>query len=150
MIEPFRTILCPVDFSDNSAAAVAYAAYLARQCDGVVHLLYVIPAVDAEIPTELYHADMSGGADRGWAETAAKERLAALAHDHIREGTPFEIHIQMGDADKSILAAAEAIEAKVIVMATHGRTGIAHVLWGSVVEKVMRESLCPVLVIPGR
>ena len=93
---------------------------------------------------------MSGGVDLAWAETAAKERLAALAHDHVREGTPFEIHIHMGDADKSILAVAEAIEAKAIVMATHGRTGIAHVLWGSVVEKVMRESLCPVLVIPGR
>jgi universal stress protein A len=151
MIEPFRTILSPVDFSNNSAAAVEYAAYLARQCNGVVHLLYAIPAVDAEIPTELYHADKSGGADLAWAETAAKERLTALAHDHIGEGIlPFEIHIRVGDADTSILAAAEAVEAKVIVMATHGRTGIAHVLWGSVVEKVMRESLCPVLVIPGR
>jgi nucleotide-binding universal stress UspA family protein len=150
MIEPFRTILCPVDFSDNSAAAVAYAAYLARQCHGVVHLLYAIPTVVAEMPKELYHADKSGEVDLAWAETAAKERLAALAHDHVREGTPFEIHIRVGDADTSVLAVAEAIEAKVIVMATHGRTGIAHLLWGSVVEKVMRASLCPVLVIPGR
>jgi nucleotide-binding universal stress UspA family protein len=150
MLEPFRTILCPVDFSDNSHMAVAYAAYLARQCGGVVHLLYVIPPVDAQIPAELYHSDTSGGADRHWAETAAKERLTALAHEHVGEGIPCEIHIRVGDADASVLAMAEAIEAKVMVMAAHGRTGLAHLLWGSVVEKVLHASLCPVLVIPGR
>jgi nucleotide-binding universal stress UspA family protein len=150
MIEPFRTILCPVDFSDNSHAAMEYAAYLARHCGGVVHFLYVIPLVDAQIPAELYHADKSGGADLGWAETAAKEQLTALAHEYAGEGTPFAIHIRVGDADSSILAVAETIETNVIVMATHGRTGIVHLLWGSVVEKVMHASLCPVLVIPGR
>jgi nucleotide-binding universal stress UspA family protein len=150
MIAPFRTILCPVDLSENSAAAVAYAGYLARQCGGVVHLLYVIPAMDADIPPALSQAAGPGGVDLARVTTAAKERLAALAKTHVGEGIPFEIHVREGDANTSILAAAEVIDAQVVVMATHGRTGIAHLLWGSVVEKVLRDSLCPVLVIPGR
>jgi nucleotide-binding universal stress UspA family protein len=50
VVEPFRPILCPVDLSKNAHVALEYAAYMARQCDATVHLLYVIPPTDVQIP----------------------------------------------------------------------------------------------------
>jgi len=150
MVEPFRTILCPVDLSTNAHVALEYAASMARQCDATVHLLYIIPPTDAQIPAELYRPDKSGGADFIWAETAAKEKLHALAQEHLSGGIRYEVHTRVGDTATVVLEVAEAREASVIVMATHGRTGLSHLLLGSVTEKVMRESLCPMLVIPGR
>jgi nucleotide-binding universal stress UspA family protein len=150
MVQPFHTILSPVDVSENTHIALEYVAYVARQCDATVHLLYVLPPTEAQLPPELYHPRESGGADFEWAETTAKEQLHTLAQQHLGEGLRYKIHIRVGEAATGVLEIAEAIEAHLIVMMTHSRTGLSRLLLGSVTEKVMRESLCPVLAIPGR
>lgn len=145
MIQPLRTILSPVDFSENSLAAVEYAAYFARQSNATVYLLYVIE--ELRLPAELYHQNESGIADLGWAEKTAKEKLQAIAREHLGQEMRYEILARVGDPATVILAIADHIEAELIVIATHGRKGLAHLILGSVAEKVMRESLCPVLTI---
>jgi nucleotide-binding universal stress UspA family protein len=149
MIQPFRTILSPVDFSENSRAAVEYAAYFARQSNATVYLLYVVPEVELQLPPELYHRDESGAADLVWAKKAAKEKLHEVAQERLGSGIHYEILTRIGDPATVVLETAETIEAGLIVMATHGRKGLAHFFLGSVAEKVVCESLCPVLTIRG-
>jgi len=151
MVEPVQTILCPVDFSENSLMALEYAAYFARQHDAKLYLLYVIPTEEISLPAELYRRDeKSGGADLVWAGEAAKKKLREVAHARLNEGVRCEILVRVGDPATGILQAAESIAAGMIVMATHGRTGLAHFFVGSVAERVVRESLCPVLTIRGK
>lgn len=150
MVEPVRTILCPVDFSENALMALEYAAYFARQHDAKLYVLYVMPTEESRLPSALYRRDeQSGGADLVWAEQAAKEKLQQLAHPCLDEGIRYETLIRHGDPATGIVEAAESIAAGMIVMVTHGRTGLAHFFVGSVAEHVVRESLCPVLMIRG-
>ncbi|MEW6300119.1 MAG: universal stress protein [Thermodesulfobacteriota bacterium] len=144
MGEPFRKILAPVYFDETSPAALQYARYFARQGDGMVTLLHVVPTDEFHLLRGVYRPEQGGGADARWAEQVAQERLQELARQHL-EGVRHEIITRLNsDPAAGILEAEKAIGADLVVMATHGRTGIAHLILGSVAEKVVRESRCPV------
>jgi nucleotide-binding universal stress UspA family protein len=147
MSRVFLRILSPVDFHENSLAALEYAAQFARQYDATVYLLHVIPTDELHLHREVYRPTEGGGADIRWAEKVSKENLQAIAQKHLSGGIRHEILTRVGDAAKSILETAEEVGAELIVMATHGRTGIAHFFLGSVAEQVVREAPCPVLTI---
>ena len=83
----------------------------------------------------------------GWAEQVAKEKLQEIAQKHLSGGIGYEILTRVGGAAEGILETAEAVGAELIVLATHGRTGVARFFLGSVAERVVRESSCPVLTI---
>jgi len=147
MAPMFLRILSPVDFHENSLAALQYTAQFARQYDATVYLLHVIPTDELHLHREVYRPTEGGGADIRWAEKVSKENLQAIAQKHLSGGIRHEILTRVGDAAKSILETAEEVGAELIVMATHGRTGIAHFFLGSVAEQVVREAPCPVLTI---
>jgi len=96
---------------------------------------------------EVYRPEEGGGADVQWAEKVSREKLQKIAQERLHGGIHHEILTRVGDAAKSILETAEEVGAELIVMATHGRTGISHFFLGSVAERVVREALCPVLTI---
>ena len=143
----FRRILSPVDFHENSLAALEYAAQFARQYDATIYLLHVVPTDELHLHREVYRPEEGGGADVVWAEKVAKEKLGEIARERLQGGIRHEIRTCVGDAAKSILETAEKVGADLIVMATHGRTGISHFFLGSVAEHVVRASPCPVLTI---
>jgi len=143
----FLRILSPVDFHDNSLAALEYAAQFARQYDATVYLLHVIPPDELHRHRDVYRPEESGGADIHWAEKVAKEKLHEIAQQRLSGGIRYEILTRVGDAAVSILAAAAEVGAELIVMATHGRMGLSHFFLGSVAEQVVREASCPVLTI---
>jgi len=147
MTHLFLRILSPVDFHENSLAALAYAAQFARQYDATVYLLHVVPTDELHLHREVYRPEEGGGADVVWAEKVAKEKLREIAQEYLRGGIRHEILTRVGDAAKTILETAEDVGAELIVMATHGRTGLSHVFLGSVAEQVVREAPCPVLTI---
>jgi len=147
MSRVFLRILSPVDFHENSLAALEYAAQFARQYDATVYLLHVIPTAELHLHREVYRPTEGGGADVHWAKKVSKEKLQEIAQQYLSGGIRHEILTRLGDAAKSILEAAEEVGAELIVMATHGRTGIAHFFLGSVAEQVVREAPCPVLTI---
>jgi len=147
MSRVFLRILSPVDFHENSLAALEYAAQFARQYDATVYLLHVIPTDELHLHREVYRPTEGGGADVRWAEKVSKEKLQEIAQQYLSGGIRHEILTRLGDAAKSILETAEEVGAELIVMATHGRTGIAHFFLGSVAEQVVREAPCPVLTI---
>jgi nucleotide-binding universal stress UspA family protein len=143
MIE-IRTILCPVDFSPGASAATEYAVSLAEKLGARVHLLHVYPLPMLAAPdgglmvTPEMVTRMSTESERAISEVAARyEGRGVEIETHVRDGAPYS----------EILRRAEQVGADLIVMGTHGRSGIAHLLLGSVAEKVVRSSLIPVLTV---
>lgn len=142
----FSKILVPTDFSSHSTAAVRYAAALAQTFDASVCLVHVydllpyalpegMPAVDAVQVTQLHDAFQKqlDGARRSASDAGAKNTETLLLQ---------------GSASAEIVRVAEEQGFDLIVMGTHGRTGLAHMLLGSVAEKVIRRAPCPVLTVP--
>ena len=140
MAFPYRRILNPVDFEENSIRAVEVAAEFARQNDGTVVLLYVVPTFvqPAELPTyvQAYKAE----------ENVAREKLEQIAWKYLR-GVEYELVTDVGSPAAAILRVATTLSADVIVMATHGRTGFSRAFFGSIAEDVLREAPCPVLTV---
>jgi universal stress protein A len=142
----FLRILAPVDFDENSLAALEYAAAFARKPNATLYLLHVVELDPLHLQKEIAPITKNEWA----AEGIAKERLHKIAQERLGDTINYEIWIRVGEAAPVILATAEDVEAQVIVMATHGRTGLSHFFLGSVAERVVREAFCPVLTIPRR
>ncbi|HUU33011.1 MAG TPA: universal stress protein [Vicinamibacterales bacterium] len=139
-------ILCPTDFSDISTTAEACATALARHYDAGLHLLHVDPptpvmAPYGEIPVDIRLFEQQRElAERDLAAARERARAAGVAADaSVRGGHPA----------REILAASAEIQADLIVLGSHGRGGVEHLLLGSVAEKVMRKAECPVMVVPA-
>lgn len=143
----FRKILVPHDASEPASRALLVAADLARKNDG---RLIVLRAIAPFVPfPELGSTEGSGWVppeDVVSLELASLERLVkkVLAKD----APPVECRVEVGPPYETIMDAAADVDS--IVMATHGRTGLEHILIGSVAEKVVRHAPVPVLTIrPG-
>lgn len=142
MAYPFKSILSPVQFDDNSIAALKAAKELALTYDATVYVLYVVPIIlvpgEGYIVYSLEEQEMN-----------AKKSLAEIADRHLG-GVKHKIITKIGEIARSIFDVAHEVHADLIVMATHGRSGLPHLFLGSVAEKVVRESHCPVLTVrPG-
>jgi len=137
---PYRKILCPVDFDENSIAALETAGELARHFDATVYVLHtvllVIPPTSIPVYVDLYQGQ----------EEVARKGLQELARKHLA-GTKYEIMVNMGEPAASILKAERGIGADLLVMSTHGRRGFSRFFLGSVAELVLREARCPVLTV---
>jgi nucleotide-binding universal stress UspA family protein len=83
MAELFRKILSPVYFDETSPAALEYARHFARQNDGTVYLLHVVPSDELHLLRKVYRPEEGGGADTGWAEKVAREKLQTMAQEHL-------------------------------------------------------------------
>ena len=135
---PYRRILCPIDFDENSLSALSTAAEIAREHDGTVYVLHVVPLIVQPTAMPVY-VDLYKGQ-----EEAAHRKLVEIAHKRLA-GLKYELMTQVGEPAGAILKAARKTRADVIVMATHGRRGFKHFFLGSIAEIVLREASCPVL-----
>ncbi len=140
MTPQFRKILCPVDFDDNSMQALDTAANLARESNGTVFVLHVVPMIIAPTGMPIY-VDLYQGQ-----EEAARVKLLEIAHKRLA-GIKYELLIHTGEPAGTILNAEKKTDADVLVMATHGRRGFKRFFLGSIAEQVVRESICPVLTV---
>jgi nucleotide-binding universal stress UspA family protein len=138
-------ILVPLDFSQASRSALRYAASLVRQFGGKLTLFYALEPVAT--PDFAYHPLMM-----------QPREASAQAEQHLRKMCEQEgvdpkfiddIVVRSGTAHAEITRAAERMNADLIVIATHGNTGLKHVLLGSTAERVVRHAHCPVLVLRG-
>ena len=146
MPERFRKILSPVYFDETSQEALEYARHFARQNNGSVSLLHVVPTDEFHLLRRVYEPEKGGGADPDWAETISRGKLQTLAQEHLKD-TRYEILTRLNsDPAAGILEAQKDTGADLVVMATHGRTGLAHLILGSVAEKVVRETTGPVFI----
>jgi nucleotide-binding universal stress UspA family protein len=137
-----RHILAPTDFSEHSKQAVTYAFELAQKVNAKLSLLHVIEvpvyAIEVALPLEEL-------------EQVARRELARLLPEAETAHVAVTRLVVMGMPYQRILETAADEQVDMIVMATHGRTGLSHLFMGSVAERVVRTSPCPVLTIrpPG-
>jgi nucleotide-binding universal stress UspA family protein len=145
MIDLHR-ILVPTDFSKFSDNALRYAVAFAEKFEAELYLLHVVQNLTVIIPDILpveppitpSVEELTTAVQTAFDRIIAENNLAKLKiHRDVREGTPFY----------EIIQAAKEGDIDLIVMGTHGHTGLAHVLLGSVTEKVVRKSPCPVLTV---
>jgi nucleotide-binding universal stress UspA family protein len=142
----FTRILVPTDFSEPSDAALEYARTLAARFGASLHLLHILEhPVSGAFGGEAY----LGGSPaldatlRAEAEAAMAARLPDAERTRLRATA----EIVEGPATATIVEYAQARQISLIVMGTHGRTGLAHALLGSVSEHVVRVAPCPVLTV---
>ena len=134
-----RCVVVPVDFSDESFVAVREALQMVASA-GALHVLHVLPELSPLEPGELW-STITDESRKEHVVKALRERLG----DAEFEGCNFEVRI--GSPAHEIVDYAEQLGADTIVLPSRGITGLAHILIGSVAERVVRHAHCPVVVL---
>lgn len=140
-----QRILVPLDFSENARKALRYAEAFARQFGARITLLHVVepmiyPADSGFVPVETH----------SWEGALVKEtqtRLEAVAREAIGPGVDVETVVVTGNAFMEIAELARARQIDLLIITTHGYTGLKHLLLGSTAERVVRHAPCPVMVV---
>ena len=143
---PFKLtkILVPIDFSDCSKKALRYAVPLAKQFGATITLLHVV------------HVNYSAGPEFGAIDfplieadlrKSAEKQLGQLAATEIQQQAVAQTLVRIGQEVAEIVDSARKLKSDLIIISTHGRTGLKHVFMGSVAENVVRRATCPVLVV---
>ena len=145
-MEPdIKKVLVPIDFSDYSKNSLRYAVNFAKQFNAEIYLIYVVEPV-------IYPPDFSMGqiaipsVNAEWDERA-KVELDNLAKTEIPEGVNVKTILKNGKPFLEIIDTASEENIDLIIIATHGHTGMEHLLFGSTAEKVVRKAPCPVLTL---
>ncbi|MEZ4393573.1 MAG: universal stress protein [Polyangiales bacterium] len=145
----WKTILVPTDFSEGSRQALRIASELAQAHSAKLHILHV-----TELPPGLDTGTMIAPAPGGIPVTivdfAREQALAWMNQDRehfVTQGLDADISIEVGSVVDTVLDTAERVRADLIVVGTHGRTGFAHFVLGSVAERIVRRSPVPVLTV---
>ena len=153
----FKKILCPVDLSEFSLEALRLAVKAAQSCDATLDVLHVIHNPFDEIyltsitqtDPALIDAYAAEPQKRAKILRATEEHsevlLKQFCHDEVAGLAKVRFHIRQGDPFEEILDATEDFMTDLIVLATHGRTGIKRLVIGNVAEKIVRHAPCPVL-----
>lgn len=140
-----KRILVPLDFSEQSLRALAYAKTLGKSLAASLHLLHVIPNPFIAHPGGLYAPLPQPFLDD--LEQDARTRLDEACPSDEREAFSVRSVVKVGDPLFEIVEYARLEHVDLIVIGTHGRTGIPHLFLGSVAERVVRTAPCPVLTV---
>jgi nucleotide-binding universal stress UspA family protein len=148
-MEPFRTIVAAVDFSETSCEVVQAAVALARDGDGHVCLIHAVPhVIQAPWVVDASVVDVDD-LQRRWV-TDAEMQLANLAARLHLDPRRVSLEVVVGPAAFEIVRCANERSADLLVVGSHGRSVIRRFLLGSVAERVLREAGCPVMIVPDR
>ena len=140
----YKRVLLPIDFTDPCTLAATQASWMAKESGGVVHLAHVVvnPLDPIYEPQAVEHWVVVEHADK-----KAHELLESTARTCLPEGCQRSLHVLSGDPYPKLLELAETIGADLIVMGTNGTTSVAHLLLGTVADKVAHHATCPVLLV---
>jgi nucleotide-binding universal stress UspA family protein len=141
-----QRILAPTDFSLHAEAALRYACGLAERLGVTLHLLHVLPDVVPVGPDPMLAPSLP---PEYYTETEKQslEALGKAIKPDWGHAPQVETAVRWGGAVEGVVAYATDAAIDLIVVATHGRTGLSHVLLGSVAERIIREAPCPVLTV---
>lgn len=144
-MQAFTKILTAIDFSENSECAFDYALMLATQFNAELTIMHVINE-----PVDLrgfYVPQISFEELEKEIEESAVKMMEVFCRSRLGSFSNFKTSIVTGIPFDEIIAAADKIDASLIVLGTHGRTGLDHLLFGSTAERVVRSASCPVLTV---
>jgi nucleotide-binding universal stress UspA family protein len=145
MMKDFKTILFATDFSENSLYAFQYAFSMARKYEALLAIVHVINE-----PVDLrgfYVPHISFESLEEEIEEGARKMMDKFCRVHVQDYDRYETFIVPGIPYDEIIKKAQELSADLIIMGTHGRSGLDHVLFGSTAEKVVRKSPVPVMTI---
>ena len=141
-ISAIKKILVPTDFSPPSEQAVRYAAMMAKRFKAQLILLHVNEPYPYSVTDSMVLVDHSRALKK------IAERLLAGQRDRIAsQGLRVMAHLAVGSPYQEIIRRAKRDRVQLIVVGTHGRTGVEHLLLGSVAERIVRLAPCPVLTV---
>lgn len=138
-------ILFATDFSESSVPASRHAVYLSNLTGATLHVLHVIGELSDQ-RRGMIHEEFFETFERGVEQQALKD-MELFCDAYLRGAGEYESHMVIGNPFQEIIRLAETLKADLIIMGTHGRTGIEHVLVGSTAERVVRNSKTPVLTV---
>ena len=146
----YKKVLFCTDFSENADYAFDFAYGIAKRDEGTLYILHIIPYNS----NQAYAESFVTTEDLEKIQKAVEEDIATNYKERyekkIEDGNVYKFVTKSGREDEEILTFAKQEHVDIIVMGTHGKTGIEHVFFGSVAEKVLRHSPFPVFVIPDR
>lgn len=145
-VEAMSQLMVPIDFSSHSRQALQSAIAVARIYKSHIHLVHIIN--DLQLPA--FYSPMIGPFEGQQYEQVRKDALETLdSWMHELEGTdvPFTTHVRVGSTAERIISFAKEQDISLLVIATHGLTGLKHMLFGSTAEQVVRYVGCPVMVL---
>lgn len=140
-------ILVPTDFSDFSKPALDYGCAIAARFSAELHLLHVVPDPAMLVPEAAAFSVESMEAQSELLRIESLKSLNALPTDGWSNEKPIVREVRIGPAFMEIIDYAREKDIDLIVIGTHGRSGLMHVLMGSVAERIVRKSPCPVLTV---
>lgn len=138
-------ILVPTDFSDLSCEAFPWASLLAQQFNAKILIVHVISELAAE--------EMISKSGNPWEnvlkqeDNAMIEKFQSCMLSDIKQLIETQTLVEVGPVVEKLIEAVKKKDADLIVMATHGRTGLSHALMGSVTEKILQQAPCPVFTV---
>lgn len=144
-MKPFTEILAAIDFSENSESAFEYALTLAKQFNARLTIIHIINE-----PVDLrgfYVPHISFEQLEKEIEDGAVKMMETFCNTKLGDFSNFKTIITLGIPHDEITSTAAKIGASLIVLGTHGRTGLDHILFGSTAERVVRTASCPVLTV---
>ena len=136
-------IVVPVDFTENTGKLVAYACYMAERLAATIHFVHVVTAYPGDIMIGAPFAEEFQ--DKVY--FAAEERMSNLVHDTKEKCPDCSGQTVTGEPVEKIVGLAEALDADLIIISTHGAKGLEKILLGSVAERVLKRAHCPVLIM---
>lgn len=138
-LKTLNRILCPVEFDPDSVRAMKFAARLAEEYRSTLILLHVLPAEASQVSPSRPSSSES--------EQETRIRLGKIAEENLGSAAKCELQWRSGDPAQAILDAETELRTDLIVMATHGRTGLSYLFLGSVALSIVRDSTVPVLTL---
>jgi len=144
----YKKVLFCTDFSDNADYAFGFAYGIAKRDEGILYILHVIPYNHHQAYAESFITTEDLKKIQKAVEEDTTNNYKERYEKEIEEVVPYEFVTKSGREDNEILTFAKKENVDIIVMGTHGKTGIEHVFFGSVAEKVLRNSPFPVFIIP--
>ncbi len=136
---PRKTVVVPIDFSDDSFAALAAAQEMVDDPKHL-HLIHVLPILEVSDPGVIWYTIDD--------ESRSEHATEALRRELGQRGYgDLQVSIRFGDPGHEIAQYAEETEAGLVVVSSHGKSALKHLLIGSVAERVVRLAHCPVLVL---
>lgn len=145
VLRPIQHVLCPVDFSPPSLHAFRHAAAVAGHTGASLKGLYVF---NAPLPVRAAFPQYAGEMLDRRARSSLLERLHDIAHPARDQGIAVDVLIREGDVIDEVIQVATSSRADLIVLGTHGRSGVRRLMLGSVTERVLRRAPCPALSVP--
>lgn len=136
---PRKTVVVPIDFSDDSFAALDTALELVSDKDNL-RVVHVLPELEPTEPGVVWHT-IDNPSRKEHAANALEAELLKRGHEGL------DIHVCIGDPGHEIVAYAEELDAGLVIVPSRGKTALKRLLLGSVAERVVRLAHCPVLVL---